>query len=230
MPVVVGIHQLHYLPWLRYMHKIACADVFIVLDNIQYNKNGYQNRNRIKTPAGSQLLTVPVFERLGQPLDNVRIDNKRPWARKHARSIAQHYARAPHYPAHAAWLADVYGRRWDRLSDLNRVMLEAFLEQLGVDTPVVYASALDVPGVATERLVNLIKAVGGDTYLSGAHAVDSYLDAAAMADAGITLRRQQWIAPVYPQCSAPFVADLSILDLLLNCGPDARAVLEGAGT
>jgi hypothetical protein len=85
----VGIHQLHYLPWLRYFEKIARSDVFIVLDNIQYNKNGWQNRNRIKAGDGALLLTVPVLECFGQSLDAVRINNAAPWRRKHLRSIAQ---------------------------------------------------------------------------------------------------------------------------------------------
>lgn len=224
----MGIHQLHYLPWLRYIHKIQSSDVFIVLDNIQYNKNGFQNRNRIQTAQGDLVLTVPVFEQLGQTLEEVRIDNKRPWARKHWQSIAQNYARAPYFKAHAGWLSETYQERWTALNALNRHMLEQFLDGLGIRTPVVYASSLDVPGEATDRLINLVKAVGGDTYLSGAHAVDTYLDGDAMARAGITVQIQRWHAPVYPQCFGPFCPDLSILDLLLNCGPGAAKVLDEA--
>ena len=174
------------------------------------------------------MLTVPVFEHLGQTLDEVRIDNKRPWARKHWRSIEQHYRRAPYFDTHAAWLAPIYARPWEYLNDLNRTMLRAFVEQLGIQTPLVFASALNVPGEATDRLINLIKAVGGDAYLSGAHAVETYLEAEALANAGIELCIQQWTAPTYPQCSSPFVPELSILDLLLNCGPEAGVVLAGA--
>ena len=226
--MVVGIHQLHYLPWLRYMHKILCADVFIVLDNIQYNKNGHQNRNRIKTPQGGLTLTVPVFDRFAQSLDQVRIDNKRPWARKHWRSIAQYYGRAPYFSEYADWLSGIYEQPWERLNDLNRALLTGFIARLGLNTQLVFASELDVPGEATERLVNLIHAVGGTAYLSGAHALDAYLDTAAFEAAHIALEIQNWMPPEYPQCSSPFVPELSILDLMMNCGPDSYAILRGA--
>lgn len=225
--MIVGIHQLHYLPWLRYIHKILSSDVFIVLDNIQYNKNGHQNRNRIKTPQGAAMLTVPVFDRLGQRLDEVAIDNKRSWARKHWRSIAQHYRNAPYFPRYADWLEAVYSQRWVYLNDLNRSLLTGVLLRLEIETPVVYASELKVPGEATERLIQLIHAVKGDTYLSGAHAVDSYLDVEALEASGIALQIQSWNAPTYPQGRGPFLPELSIIDLMMHCGPDARTLLEG---
>jgi len=224
----VGIHQLHYLPWLRYFEKIARSGVFIVLDNIQYNKNGWQNRNRIKSPDGPLLLTVPVFERLGQHLDEVRINNTAPWRRKHWRTIQQCYAKAPFFQAHAAFLDGVYAREWEFLNDLNRHMLAYFVEKLGIGTRIVYASELDAPGVATERLLNLIRAVGGDRYYSGTHALEAYLDSDLLEKAGIWLESQEWRAPVYPQLGGDFVADLSILDLLLNCGPDTLRILMDA--
>lgn len=225
--MVVGIHQLHYLPWLRYIHKLECADVFIVLDNIQYNKNGHQNRNRIKSPTGPCTLTVPVFDRRGQSLDEVEIDNKRPWARKHWRSITQFYGKAPYFARYADWLEEIYGRPWSRLNDLNRELLTGIVERLGIDTPLVFASDLNVPGVATERLVNLVGAVGGTAYLSGAHAVETYLDATALKAAGIELQLQQWSAPIYSQGTGPFLPELSILDLMMHCGPESRVILHG---
>jgi len=224
----VGIHQLHYLPWLRYFEKIARSDVFIVLDNIQYNKNGWQNRNRIKAGDGALLLTIPVLECFGQNLDAVRIDNAAPWRRKHLRSIRQSYAKAPFWAEHAAFIDEVYARDWEFLNDLNRHMLGYFTEALGIPTRIVYASALDVPGIATERLVNLIRAVGGNRYYCGAHAHDAYLDAALLDAAGIGLELQEWRAPVYAQGRGGFVPDLSILDLLLNCGPDSLRILTDA--
>lgn len=225
--MLVGIHQLHYLPWLRYFEKIARSDVFIVLDNIQYNKNGWQNRNRIKTPQGELVLTVPVLDAYAQSLDEVVIDNHGSWQKKHWRSMQQSYSKAPHYASYAPFLESCYGTRWELLNDLNRHMLDGFIEALGITTQVVYASELDVPGTATERLVNLIQAVGGTQYYSGAYALDAYLDAAALKAAGIELVLQQWHAPDYPQLHGPFIPDLSILDLIMNCGPNAlRTILD----
>ncbi len=223
----VGIHQLHYLPWLRYFDKIHHSDVFVVLDDIQFNKNGWQNRNRVKTSSGATLLTVPVFMHAGQRLDEVRIHDETPWRRKHWATIDQSYAHAPYFSEYAGFLRETYSREWETLNGLNRHMLRLFVDALGIRTPLVYSSDLRVPGTATERLANLIKAVGGDTYLSGAYALDVYLDAGLLEREGIALELQEWHAPVYPQRHGDFIADLSIVDLLMNCGPESLGVLCG---
>jgi len=222
-----GIHQLHYLPWLRYFEKIARSDVFIVLDDIQFTKNDWQNRNKIKGPGGAVVLTLPVMHSLGQRLNEVRINNAVPWRRKHAQSILQAYAHAPYFDAHRPFIESIYAREWDYMDALNREMLAYYLEALGITTRIIYASDLKVPGAATERLIALMQAVGADTYYSGAYALQVYLDANALEAAGIGLELQHWTAPVYPQLHGDFVKDLSILDLLFNCGPRSLAVLLG---
>lgn len=228
--MVCGIHQLHYLPWLRYFDKIARSDVFVVLDNIQFNKNGWQNRNKIKAAAGALLLTAPVHAPLGCTLDEVGIDDTQPWRKKHFQAIRQNYRKAPFFGEHEAFVEQVYAAEWSTLNALNRHMLDYFVRALGIDTRIAYASELNVPGAATERLINLIRGAGADTYYSGAYALDQYLDADRLAAEGIALQLQEWRAPVYPQFHGAFVPDLSILDLLMHCGPDSLAVLLGDGT
>ena len=223
----VGIHQPHYLPWLRYFEKIARCDVFVVLNTVQYSKNGWQNRNRIKTASGTTLLTVPVHAPFGERLSEVRVQTDKPWRKKHWRTIAQNYAKAPAFEEHRPFIEDAYGRDWQTLDDLNAHMLAYFLSALEITTEVVYASDLDVPGDATERLVNLVRAVGGDRYYSGAYALDAYLDTEAFEKAAIALDLQQWRAPEYPQLHGAFEPDLAILDLLLNCGDESLGVLLG---
>lgn len=225
--MICGIHQLHYLPWLRYFDKIARSDVFIVLDNIQYNKNGWQNRNKIKAASGALLLTVPVHAPLGCRLDEVTIDETQPWRRKHWAAILQNYGRAPYFDQYGPYFRDTYTREWHSLNALNKDMLDYFVRALGIRTPVRYSSELDAPGAATERLIRLIRSAGADTYYSGAYAVDQYLDVAQLKAAGIALCLQEWQAPVYPQFYGAFVPDLSILDLIMHCGPRSLDVLLG---
>lgn len=225
--MLVAIHQPHYLPWLRYIEKIARADAFIVLDNIQFNKNGWQNRNRIKQGGQATRLTVPIHATFPTRLDAVRIDPTRPWARKHIQSLQQAYSRAPYFASHCGFLAPVLARPWSYLNELNRALLEGFVHTLGIQTPIHYASALDVPGEATDRLIHLIQAVGGTAYYSGAYALESYLDAAALERAGIELRLQEWNAPRYPQGPGEFIPDLSIVDMLAQCGPETLPRLLG---
>ena len=223
--MLVAIHQPHYLPWLRYFEKIARADVFILLDTVQFTKNDWQNRNKIKTAAGPTVLTVPVHAKLGQPLKDIRIDNSAPWRKKHASTLRQSYAKAPFFDLVCPLVERTYSREWTFLNELNRSMLDGVLELLGVGTRVVAASEFDVDGEATERLVNLIEAVGGRRYYSGAYAAEAYLDVDLFARAGIGLELQHWQAPTYSQLHGPFIPDLAILDLLMNCGPNALPIL-----
>lgn len=224
--MLVGIHQPHYLPWLRYFEKIARSDVFIVLDNIQYSKNGWQNRNKIRTSNGVATLTVPVRAQLGQSLDEIVIDNQQRWQKKHWASIEQSYAKAPYWERYADGLREAYERPWNTLNELNAFMLHRFLDMLAINTPVEYASRLAVPGTATARLINLVKAAGGSDYYSGAYALEVYLDAGELEAAGIGLVLQEWKSPVYSQIhGGEFVPDLSIIDLLMNEGPRAHEIL-----
>lgn len=226
---LAGIHQPHYLPWLRYFEKIDACDVFILLDTVQYNKNGWQNRNRIKTRDGVQLLTVPVHAHLGDTFADVAIDHTQPWQRRHWRSVEQAYRSAPHYNWVNEALEPIYQREWTRLSDLAETFIRTLCGMLQIETPIRRASEFDVPGDGTRRLAGLVNAVGADAYYTGAHAMETYLDATAMREAGIDLRIQQWTAPQYDQLHGAFVPDLAIVDLLMNAGPDSIAILRGAG-
>ncbi|MDH7571256.1 MAG: WbqC family protein [Armatimonadota bacterium] len=230
--MIAAAHQLHYLPWLRYYHKIAAADVFVLLDDIQFEKNGWQNRNKIKGPQGALCLTVPVQDAYRQPINAVQIAANEPrWAQKHWRSLQQHYARAPFFALHADFFRNLYARPWESLAAVSDAILQYTLQALEIQTPVIRSSQLNVPGHATERLAALCRAVGADTYLSGAYALQAYLDAEALRRAGVRLLFQQWSCPTYRQLypAAGFVPDLSIVDLLFNEGPAAREILLSGG-
>lgn len=226
--MLVSIHQPHYLPWLRYIDKIARSDVFILLDDVEFTKNGWQNRNRIKAAGGPLLLTVPVLHKAGQKIREVRIQPGVSWARRHWKSIVQCYRSAPFFDAYGPGLALFYEREWDSLLELGRAMLEHLLDVLGITTRVVVASELGVTSTSSKRLVELVQAVGGTAYLTGAHALQAYLDAAVFQTAGVGLRVHRWECGEYPQryprCG--FVPDLALLDLLFMRGPDSVATLE----
>ena len=225
--MLVAIHQLHYLPWLRYFEKIARADVFVVLDDAQFAKNDWQNRNRVKTAQGTQVLTVPVRHRLGQPLNAVALaPHETAWPRKHWSCIAQAYRKAPFFARYAPVLAPVYQAKWCLLDSLNRHMLHLFMGLLGITTPLLYSTALGVGGSASERLVGLVKAAGGDAYYCGGHAAEVYLDRAVFDAAGLGIEMQRWRAPAYPQMHGEFAGDLAVVDVLMHCGPRALDVIR----
>jgi hypothetical protein len=227
----VAIHQPHYMPWLGYLAKWAAADVFVFLDTVQYEKNGWQNRNRIKTEAGPRWLTVPVHARLGTAIADVTVDVAQPWRERHLRAIEQAYAGAAHLAAHRESLAALYAQEWERLTPLAVASALWLARAVGIATPARLASALgvaaDTPAAtATDRLITLCRAVGADTYLAGRDGA-SYMDLGRFEAAGITVLAQEYEHPAYAQPHGDFVPFLSALDLLLMHGDDALRILRG---
>jgi hypothetical protein len=222
----VTIHQPQYLPWLGYLAKWAAADLFIVLDVVQYEKNGWQNRNRIKTQAGPRWLTVPVHARRHTPISEVAIDGSRAWAARHLRTIEHAYADAARLAAYRRDLAELYARPWTHLVPLATASALWLARAVGITTPMRLASELGVTsGDPTGRLVALCRAVGADTYLAGPDGA-RYMDLDQFAAAGIDVLAQRYEHPVYPQIHGDFVPFLSALDLLLAVGDQALAILE----
>ncbi len=226
--MIVTCHQLHYLPWIRYFDKVARADVFVVLDDIQFNKNGWHNRNKIKGPQGSLCLTVPVLHRYQQKLNEVEIDEKTNWRHKHWKSLFMNYDQSQFFYEHRNFFEDIYHREWRKLNNLNYEILSYLIKVLGIETRIVKSSKLKVKGIATERLVNLCKVLNADTYLSGAYAATAYLDVDMFKRSGIKIALQDWQCPGYLQQynRQGFIPDLSIVDLLFNHGKEAMDIIK----
>lgn len=225
--MILAAHQLHYLPWLRYFHKLASAETFVVLDNIQFNKNGWQNRNKIKTSSGGSLLTVPVRQKFQQRLDEVQIDSRQTWQRKHWRALESNYRKSPYFKDHESFFRRIYSQSWERLNDLNYEIFIYLLKALGIQTRILRSSELSLKGEGTERLVNLCRELGARTYLSGAYAVEVYLEPELFRQVGVELAFQEYVCPRYPQQfpEAGFIPELSMVDLLFNCGPKSLEIL-----
>lgn len=227
-PKTLVVLQPGYLPWLGFFDQMRRADVFVYYDDVQYDKHGWRNRNRIKTPSGPLWLTVPVLHHgLGQPLilDAV-IDTRSGWARKHVSSIRQYYAKAPYLKRLLPELEELLQRPWTHLVDLDVAVVDLMRRWLGIRTPIHRASQLGVSGGQSERLVNLCRHFGAARYLSGSAARD-YLDVRAFDAVGTEVIWQEYAHPAYPQQFPPFVGHLSAIDLLLNCGDESAAILMG---
>jgi hypothetical protein len=225
--MIVSINQPAYLPWLGYFHRIAASDVHVVLDHVQFEKNGFTNRNRIRTAEGSAWLTVPVRTkgRFGAlPINALEIDNSSPWRERHRKSLWQHYHRAPHFADHESWLQATYTADWPLLFPLCRSMTEYLLGAFGIRTPVLYSSQMEVTQTKDLMVLEVCRRVGARTYLSGALG-RQYLREPLFADAGIAVRYQDYRSPEYRQRYPGFVPQLTALDLLLNCGPASLDIL-----
>lgn len=222
----VAIHQPQYLPWLGYFAKLAAADCWIFLDTVQFEKNGWQNRNRIKTRGGPQWLTVPVHARLGTLIQDVEIDRRQPWARKHLEALRVNYAAAAHFERYFGELERLLGRPWRLLADLNVELTGHLAAALGLSRRMVRASALGVARTEpTERLLDLCRAVGGDIYLAGRDGA-RYMSLAEFQAAGVAVWAQEYAHPAYPQLGGDFLPFLSVVDLLLNHGESALEILR----
>jgi hypothetical protein len=225
----VAIHQPHYLPWLGLVHRVARADLFVVLDHVQFERGNYQNRTQVRVNGVPHWLTVPVMQRSQKErILEKEIDWSRDWATVHYETLRRAYTAAGYFSAYAGRLKRIYAQRWTRLVELNDAMLAFLGEVYGISTPLVKSSHLGVPGAKSELVLNICKAVGARSLIVGLGGSRAYLERAAFARAGIALELQQFTHPVYPQRgAAPFTAGLSAVDLLFNCGPQARGVLLG---
>jgi hypothetical protein len=228
--MIVSINQPAYLPWLGYFERIAASDLHIVLDHVQFEKNSFTNRNKIRTRQGWTWLTVPLrtsgaFGDLA--IDKIGVVPGSPWARKHQRTLAEAYAKAPHFARYRPFLDAIYERPWERLAPLLREMTVYFLQELGIETRLLYSSELGVEGQKSELVRNLCKHVGAKTYLSGALGRD-YLDQSSFAEAGVEVRYQDYVHPQYKQAFPGFEPYMGIIDLIANCGPESKSVLLSA--
>jgi hypothetical protein len=224
----VAIVQSNYIPWKGYFDLINSVDEFILLDEVQYTRRDWRNRNRIKTPQGVIWLTIPVNVkgRYEQRIDETTVSDPS-WAEKHWQTLHHSYASALHFddfsgPVQAAYL----GLESDRLSDINRHMLEAVSGMLGIDTPLRSSTDYEGGGRKTERLLGLCLAAGAAEYVSGP-AAKAYLDESAFHAAGVEVSYFDYGGyPEYEQPYPPFEHSVSVLDLIFSTGKDARNYMK----
>ena len=227
--MMAAIHQPQFMPWLGYFDKMDRADCFVLLDSVQFKKNEWQNRNRIKTAQGWQWLTVPVSYRFPEKINEVRVRNTENWRNKHWQALRTNYARASGWDEYNSALSALYEQDWDAIAAVNRASIEWLRQVLGIDTPLARASDMQVSEDPSQRLVDICRIVGADTYLAGADG-RNYMDLEPFAAAGLEVVFQDYEHPVYPQLFGEFEPRLSALDLALNCGAGSLEILrQGRG-
>ena len=224
--MILSAHQPVYLPWLGLFHKIAVADAFVSFNQVQYLPKDWNNRNRIKTAAGPQWLTVPVLRKgyLEKCISEIEINNGVPWRRKHWRSLEANYRASPHFDDYAAFFEGVYAQDWQYLAELNETMLRWFVQTLGIDTHLLNAAEFDFQGRKSDLVLDMCKRLDADVYVFGALGRD-YAVVEDFEAAGVRAVFQEYVHPRYPQLHGEFVPYLSIVDLLFNCGPESLEIL-----
>ncbi|MDO9224745.1 MAG: WbqC family protein [Pseudomonadota bacterium] len=217
----IAIVQSNYIPWKGYFDMIAAVDEFILYDDVQFTKNDWRNRNKIKTPKGVEWISIPVGQGINRRIRDVELLDHR-WQEKHWKSLAQNYRRSPHFAEIAAWLETLYlGQLYTHLSQVNRAFIEAICNYLGVRTRITNSWDYTLLDGKTERLADLCAKTGGSEYISGPAAMD-YIDKSVFEGMGIKLTWFDYTDyPEYPQSWGPFEHGVSIMDLLFNCGKDS---------
>ena len=226
----VVILQPSYIPWRGVFDQIQRADLFVFYDDVQYDKRGWRNRNQIKTPRGRQWLSIPVHSRGAQtqniPIHQIRIAWENPWNEIHFKAIQQSYSRAPHFDSYRALLETFYQRRDEFLADFTIEFTIALARELG-NTHTRFLRSSEIPGIngqKTDRLIQILQAVGATHYVSGPSARD-YIENEKFEQAGITLEYMQYNYPEYPQLYPPFDPQVSVLDLLFMTGSEASSYI-----
>lgn len=226
----IAIAQPTYLPWLGYFDLLDQVDKFVLLDTVQFSKQSWQQRNRIKTPTGLQWLTVPVLfrGRLGQRIVDVEIREREFW-RDHLRAIELNYRRSPffesYYPALSELLQSVPSE--PRLAELTIALLRWLSEVLGIKTPIVRSSELTVEGKRTQLLAEICGLSGATTYVSPLGSADYLLhELPILTERGVNVVFQHYDHPLYQQLFPPFLAHASVLDLLFNEGENSLAIIR----
>jgi len=221
--MIVSIHQPNFLPWFGYFAKIVRSDVFVILDNVQFTKGGFSNRVKIKSKNGEGVwLTVPVKVSEGtfRNINEIQIDYTKKWEKDIENKLRDFYKKAPFVNNTLQHFVDLFSAKtYSSLGELNTTLILDIIDLLGLRRKTLIAGAMDLPKISNnELLIEIIKRIGGDTYLSGLGG-KKYMDEELYYNAGIKIIYNDVTVPEYEQVNGPaFVPNLSIIDMLFNIG------------
>jgi WbqC-like protein family len=217
----IAILQSNYIPWKGYFDLIAAVDEFIIYDEMQFTKNDWRNRNKIKTPKGLEWLSIPVGADISRRIRDVTL-LENGWQNKHLKTLETNYKRALHYNEVMQWLLPIYlNKEIKLLTEFNRLLIDAICQQLMIKTKITYSWDYYLSEGRTDRLVNFCEQTKSTIYISGPGA-RGYLDENLFKEKEIQV---EWFDyseyQPYTQLWGDFEHGVSILDLLFNCGVDS---------
>jgi len=226
--MIVAIQQPEHLPWTGFFNKMAQCDLFVYLDNVQFKKRYFDNRNKIKTEDGVKWITVPIHSKgkYTQNINQVVIDNESRWTKKYLGIIEHTYKKSPFWNDVKNIVFPCLGESRDKLADLNYALIEGCRNYLRVNTPVNMASALQVDGLSgSDLILEICLKTKADIYISGPDGRD-YMDIDRFNQRGIKIVYHDFEHPVYPQLFDGFVSHMSIIDLIANMGPKSSHIVR----
>jgi hypothetical protein len=225
----VVVSQSMYFPWVGLLEQVRLADVFVHYDDVQFSKGSFTNRVQIKQTDGSTAwMTVPLRNlKLGQRIDEVTIQDPKIWVPKHMAMLRGSFAQAP-YAQDALSLAEhVLTQPYDTIAELARASLLALTDYFGLTrtTRFVDCTSLSIEGASSQRVLDVVKALGGSCYITG-HGARNYLDHQLFEQSGVSVQYMQYRCISYQQLYGDFTPYVTALDLVANCGPEGVSVIQ----
>ena len=226
---VVAIHQPEYLPWLGFFKKMMNVELFVFLDDVQFRKKGWQNRNRIRINDGTTLLSIPVHTHSYPKINEVTIDNEKNWSMRHKKSILYNYARAPYFGEIKDFIESIFEKKFQYLVDLNTEIIKFIMNELEIKSKIVFSSELEISKKGSDRVLDICKAVDADHYITGTFWAESNLRVEEFKKSNIDVEFQKFQHPIYKQIHGEFIPEMSIIDLLFNEGrKEAKKILQNS--
>lgn len=230
--MIISINQPAYLPWCGYFNRIIKSDLHIVLDTVQFEKNSFINRNKIIINGCPVWLTIPVLTKnlFGQlAINDIIIDDKIHWGKKHNLSIKQAYSKSPFFHEIHDFLQNTYEKNHIKLANILKEMLDFFLDYLSIKTPVVHASDYRFNNRKSDLILEICKKFSAKKYISGPFGRE-YLDIPKFLKHNIEVVFDDYVHPVYKQnsCESGFISHLSSLDVFMRFGRESRRIIENA--
>lgn len=221
----ISIHQPVYLPWLGFIEKVTSSEKFVFLDDVQFEKNGFQNRNKIRTYDGEMWLTVPVKVKSQTLLKDVKINYSVDWINKHKKSIIQNYKKAEFFDNYWLELEKIYDEKYEYLVELNIEIIKFLFNKLKIKTKTLFSSELDISDKGSNRILEICKNLNADRYISGISG-KKYLLIDDFERQKIKLEFQNFQHPTYEQVFDPFYPNMAMIDLLFNEGDNALKIIK----
>ena len=227
--MIVAIHQPEYLPWLGFFKKMMNVELFVFLDDVQFRKKGWQNRNRIRINDGTTLLSIPVHTHSYPKINEVTIDNEKNWSMRHKKSILYNYARAPYFGEIKDFIESIFEKKFQYLVDLNTEIIKFIMNELEIKSKIVFSSELEISKKGSDRVLDICKAVDADHYITGTFWAESNLRVEEFKKSNIDVEFQKFQHPTYKQIHGEFIPEMSIIDLLFNEGrKEAKKILQNS--
>lgn len=217
--MIVSVHQPNYIPWIGYFYKIYKSDIFVFMDDVQYIRKGFINRNRIKTHQGVSWLTIPVENKgnYGTDINKMKIRNDLQWQENHLKNIEMNYKRSDYFNDFNSIFKDCLIKDYDNLGQLNIYIIKSICRLLNIKTEIILSSELNIKETGTERIISICRAVGANMYLSGSGG-SKYQDEKMFEDNSIQLVYSDFKEKQYKQLWGDFAGSLSVIDYIFNCG------------